>query len=100
MKAITYSIGVSKRRPPDQIVGDPAEDRHAGGNGDHRARGVKKLSPGLREWRREHVVDPQPERQKADRDHRQHARRVAEHGRRENVATIDEAIPSPGMKTM
>ena len=40
---------------------------------------VKKLSPELRQPRREHVVHPQPEADEAGGDERQHHRRVAEH---------------------
>jgi hypothetical protein len=58
---------------------DPAEDLHAARQRNHHARRGVEAVADPRQAGREHVMDPQPESEQADRDHRQHHQRIAEH---------------------
>ena len=59
---------------------DPAEDLDAARDRDQHARGREEAGAELRQPGREHVMDPEPEREEAGGDQREHDRRVAEHG--------------------
>ena len=78
-KPSTNSNGVSHDEAPGPHRRDPAEDLQRRGNRDHEAHRGEEALAELRHVGREHVMHPQPERQEAGGDQRQHDRVVAEH---------------------
>ncbi len=64
--------------PPLPEGGEPAEDLNAAGYRHHHARAGEEAGAELRQARREHVMHPEPEREKRGRDQGQDQRQVSE----------------------